>query len=279
MSYWQRYGKRRTTQVSEYKRGKQGRTKTGKYSRKKRVSAHSRQTRNWGSPGGIPLKPVVRVKRNFHIDFRRGRKPKVEKLTEIFDKYIDKSQNRKGRFYTLSQAKENKIRQLLLDFSRLEHPLDSLRKIYHLIPEIIKRGIRSAIDEFEQKHAGRIPQNTGRLRNALISNLRKAVGKFPVIVKWGAPKLKYASIVNRYTPVIQIRHTTGLQKSGRGKQKYEYFVQKGDPDVIYHYYDNLGQILPELIHKKIKDLVDSYNVPRYIFDWLVNYQANKVKHN
>jgi hypothetical protein len=151
-------------------------------------------------------------------------------------------------------------------------------------------GIHAGFLRFDKTSMRQVPMNTGALREALVASLYKSVPHtqvgLPATVQIGVsdPNIKYAPIVNRFKPAyIQIRHTHGLQMSGKPIPHYLYYVNasSGDLQAQYSFFhfiiENLKTILLGPTRRLSKGtIVDAAvaaglgrSIYRYIIKWRI----------
>lgn len=238
------YGTRRQTSVSPYKRtptGSKGRGKGGRYIKKKIVGGHTRNAINWGTAIGIPLQPVIQIKYKFkansHEYFKLANVPK-EVRTHV-------------------QGKSDFDAQF------------QLYLWYMLLEPIVKEGVEKGIEQTEEFIKEAVPQRTGKLQKALIQSMVYYKNRFPVTVKVGAPHVRYASIINRYThQEVQIRHRPGKQISGRN-QPYNYKAGKGDIKSMYHFLKKVKTMLNKNIYHHIAVGLTKEKIPHDVVQWML----------
>ncbi len=249
MSY-RKYGQSRTVKVKGYKRGKQGR-KSGRYTKKKKVKSYKRTVLNWGPAKGLSLRPVIKYARRPEVNFR----------TTISD--IPKGFTVPPKFYAYFGKDPIKAENKFVE-------------AYNLIPQIVKEGIMKGIELFVDNFMMKVPSKTGNLRKALIRSISYYKNRFPTTVKWGAPRVKYASVINNMTPTsTQVAHRPGVQMSGVGIP-HKYNAGTGDPKAVHHFFDKGSIDLQNSIKISMRHTINRYNMPISIFKWMVKVTEVRI---
>jgi len=242
-------GSRSFQTVRSYKRGKR---RFGK--RRTRVKAHTRFNRWWGPAEPIKERPILRIERRPTVNFKGKKIPPGFKIPDNVKKYIMKGMQSDGA--------------LLLAY-------------YKEAEQIVAEGVRRGVESFKEKILRYVPQRTGALREDVLNSLEKSVKNLslPIIVKIGAPKTKYASVINKMTPQhVQLKHSGGWGYSGVGNQPaissnsknpYRYNSIRGDPRAQYGFFSFVVLGAIDHIKREIRTVRELRNYPYNVFRWMI----------
>lgn len=138
------------------------------------------------------------------------------------------------------------------------------------VQHAINNGCIEGFKIFTNKIAEYIPQRSGALRKDVELTVKESIPRneeasLPVTINIGAPNVKYATIVNKYTPqFIQLQHSPGIQMSGV-QRKYKYNAQLGDPKAQYHFFAIISMQCRVAIKSGIKAQLTFKGIPWAIF--------------
>lgn len=209
---------------------------------RKTIAAKIHARRYWGPAEGIPAHPILK------FEWRYTDEEMDEKMITGTMPYQAGKELQKG-FKDLKQYRSD-------------------------VKMAVVVGCRDGFKIFQKNISPYIPERTGNLRQNVEQTVESSIptdnkGDLPITIQIGAPEVKYASVVNKYTPqFIQIQHAGGWVMSGV-QNKYKYDSGKGDPKAQFHFFGICSMQCRKAIKEGVSQQLSMRSVPWAIFVFLV----------